>query len=381
MYMFRLKSYFLFGFVLACSGSCKHPFDPPKIPLNKNPLVVEGFINASPDSETIVWLSRVQDFAEADSSLPEPGAVIFLEGEDGSRVSLLDEGGGKYVSDRLNLLLYKKYRLNISTSDGNQYQSDFVNAKKAQPIDSLEWNQNSDVTIYVNTHDPLDSTMYYRWDYTETWNYLSNLSTPWGVENRRIFAKDSLTQTDSCWRTSNSSDVIIGNSLALGQDLISHYAIATVPVNSEKISNRYSILVRQYALSKEAYEFFLTLKKNTQQMGTLFDPQPSQLPTNIHCITNPAEKIVGFIYATSITQKRIFIWHGQVQNWHYEGERADCDNLIHTYQNPTDFRIFDYPDTTFAPYYFQSGGGLVLVRKSCTYCTYYGGTNVKPGFW
>jgi hypothetical protein len=366
---------------MVCWGACKHPFDPPKIPANANPLVVEGFINASSDSTTVVSLSRVQNFGEADSSLAESGAVIMLEGEDGSRFPLLDEGGGKYVSDHLNLSVYKKYRLNISTSDGNQYQSDFVTAKKSQPIDSLEWNQNSDVTIYVNTHDPLDSTKYYRWDYIETWNYLSNLSTPWGVENRRIFAKDSLTQTDSCWRSQNSTEIVIGNSVALDEDVISHYPVVTVPINSEKISDRYSILVRQYALTIEAFQFFQILKKNTQQTGSLFDPQPSQLPTNIHCLTNPSEKIIGYVYATSMTEKRIFINHREVQNWHYQGQQQDCSNFIYTSQNPTDFRIFDYPDTSFAPYYFQSGGGLVLVRKSCTYCTYYGGSNIKPSFW
>jgi hypothetical protein len=134
-------------------------------------------------------------------------------------------------------------------------------------------------------------------------------------------------------------------------------------------------------LTKEAYQFFQTLQKNTQQTGTLFDPQPSQLPTNFHCLTNPGEKIIGFIYATNITERRIFISHRQVENWHYQGQAQDCDNLVHTFANPVDFRIFDYPDTSFAPYYFQSGGGLVLVRKSCTYCTYYGGSNVKPSFW
>jgi hypothetical protein len=379
--MNRLKPYFFLSLAMVGYGSCKHPFDPPKIPANTNPLVVEGFINANSDSVTIINLSRVQNFGEVDSSLAEPGAVIFLESDDGVRYALLDEGGGKYVSDALHLSFKNKYRLNISTSDGNQYQSDFVTTKESQPIDSLEWAQNSDVTIYVNTHDPMDSTRYYRWDYVETWNYLSNLSTPWGVENRRIFAKDSLTQTDSCWRTRPSTEVVIGNSVALAEDVISHFPVTTVPINSEKISHRYSILVRQYALTKEAFEFFQILQKNTQQTGTLFDPQPSQLPTNIHCLTNPVEKIIGFVYATSTSEKRIFISTRQVQNWHYQGEAQDCSNFIYTTQNPTDFRIFDYPDTSYAPYYFQSGGGLVLVRKSCTYCTYYGGTNVKPSFW
>ncbi len=375
----RNNIFYLLGLLLFFA--CKHPFDPPKIPVNNRPLVVEGFINATPDSSTTMTISRVQNLGQAGSLLPEWNAVVIIESEDGATYPLLEDGFGKYSSGHLSLPQFKNYRLDITTADGNKYLTDFVEAKKAQPIDSLEWSQNSDVHIYVNTQDPLDSTKYYRWDYVETWNYLSNVSSPWGVENRIIFAKDSLTQTDSCWRTSHSTDIITTNSLALSQDLISHFLVCTVPVNTEKISDRYSILVMQYALTKEAYQFFLTLKKNTQQTGSLFDPQPSQLPSNLHCITHPEEKVVGFVYATSVTERRIFIRHTQVQNWHYPGLSGACDNLIYTFQNPTDFRIFDYPDTTYAPYYFQSGGGLVLIKKSCTYCTYYGGSNVKPLFW
>ena len=57
----------------------------------------------------------------------------------------------------------------------------------------------------------------------------------------------------------------------------------------------YSINVKQYALSHEAYLFFEKIKKNTEQLGSIFDPQPSELQGNIHCITNPAETVVGYV--------------------------------------------------------------------------------------
>ncbi len=373
------KIYYLFFLLMAFA--CKHPFESPSIPANDRPLVVEGLINAGQDATTTVNLNRVQNLAQADSMNPELHAVILIEGLDGSSYPLLEDGLGKYSADHLNLTLYQNYRLNITTSDGNKYLSDYTIAKKTQPIDSLEWSQHSDVTIYVNSYDALDSTKYYRWDYVETWNYLSNLSTPWGVENFIIFAKDSLTQTDSCWRTAHSTDIITANSLALSEDRIVHYPVATVTQNTEKISNRYSILVRQYALTKEAYDYYAILRKNTQQTGSLFDPQPALLPTNLHCITNPKEMVIGFVTASTVEEKRIFINHNELQDWHYAGVSVDCSHLIFVNQNPTDFRIMDYPDSSYAPYYFVTNGPLVLVPKACTYCTYYGGTNVKPSYW
>jgi Domain of unknown function (DUF4249) len=370
--------------ILAFFG-CSHPYEPPPIPFNSRPLVVEAVINANPDATTTVMLSRVQNLAEGSSSsmgTPEPNAVVTLEAEDGTQIALPDQGKGQYTAEHLNLMLYANYRVNITTADGNRYQSDFVHAKLTPPIDSLEWNQNSDVTIYVNTHDPLDSTIYYRWDFVETWNYLANLNSIWGLENRKIFLKDSLTQTDSCWRTQPSTDIVTASSVAYSQDVISHYQVTTIPEGSEKLSNRYSILVKQYALTKEAYEYYQTLRKNTQQTGSLFDPQPLNLPTNVHCLTHPAETVIGFVSASTVEEKRIFIDHTQISNWKYEGVvSSDCSYFIYVDQNPTDFSIFDYPDTTYGPYYFITNGPLVLVSRSCTECTYYGGSNVKPSFW
>lgn len=369
--------------MLTCFA-CSHPYEPPPLPINTRPLVVEALINASPNGISTVMLSRVQNLSEANSSsgAPETNAVVMLEMEDGTQIPLLDQGKGQYTSDPLNLALYANYRLNITTAGGNRYQTDFVHAKKTPAIDSLEWSQNSDVSVYVNTHDPLDSTTYYRWDYIETWNYLANLNSIWGLENRKIFFKDSLTQTDSCWRTDSSTDIVTANSLAYSQDVISHYQIVTIPVGTEKISNRYSILVKQYALTKEAYEYYQTLRKNTQQTGSLFDPQPMNLPTNIHCLTHPTETVIGFVSASTVEEKRIFIDHSQLNDWNYDGlVSADCSHFIYVDPNPGDFSVFTYPDTTYGPYYFITNGPLVLVSRACTECTFYGGSNVKPSFW
>ena len=68
-----------------------------------------------------------------------------------------------YQSLALNLDSTLQYRLNIVTSDGNKYQSDFVTVRQAPPIDSLTWELAGDpdpitgkqfFNIYVNSHDP-----------------------------------------------------------------------------------------------------------------------------------------------------------------------------------------------------------------------------------
>jgi hypothetical protein len=66
--------------------------------------------------------------------------------------------------------------------------------------------------------------------------------------------------------------------------------------------------LRQYALTKEGFEYYERLKKNTEQIGSIFDPQPSALSGNIHCITTPAELVLGFISASTISHKQFTLF-------------------------------------------------------------------------
>ncbi|HEX8377054.1 MAG TPA: DUF4249 family protein [Pedobacter sp.] len=65
--------------------------------------------------------------------------------------------------------------------------------------------------------------------------------------------------------------------------------------------------VKQYGITKEGFNFLAKMKENTEQVGGIFDPQPTELKGNIFCMTNPCEKVIGFMHAGRISEKRIFI--------------------------------------------------------------------------
>ena len=308
-------------------------------------------------------------------------AVIVIEQEQGNNFNVAEQGNGIYRSLPLNLDPNNKYRLKIKTADNKEYISELTAGKTPPPIDSLTWKQNGNVTVFVHTHDPLNNTRYYRWDYVETWDYESIYSTAYGVNNGLIFVKDSTTQTDSCWRTANSTNIILGSSVALSEDVISNLPVALIPQHGEKISMGYSILVRQYAITEEAFRYLQLIQKNTQQLGTLFDAQPSQLKGNIQSVNDADEPVIGYISASAVTEKRIFIRNSQLTDWHYAQNLQYCGTILTILINPTNYLIFDYPDTSFGPYYFAVGGILYIAKKGCLECTEQGGTNVKPIFW
>lgn len=362
--------------------ACKKAYNPPEIQVVTNFLVVDGTINCGPNAVTTITLSRTKRLNDSILFHPELNASVYIDGEAGGSFVLDAKGEGVYQSQPLNLPAGLNYRVRIDVN-GREYRSDYTTAKVTPPIDSLTWRQDGDAIISVHAHDPSNNTRYYRWDYTETWTYQMNFHTEWGIKDGMSYVRDSLTQTDSCWRTANSETIVVGSSVALSNDVISYYPVARVTQSTEKISKRYSILVKQYAINDEAFRYLQLIRKNTEQMGTLFDGQPSQLEGNIHAADNPAEPVIGFITASTVTQKRLFITNNEVDDWDYlaAGGKCTLDEMLQIPVNPVDYRIWTYPDPDYTVYQYTTGGPVIIGRKVCLECTALGGTNVKPSFW
>jgi hypothetical protein len=105
-----------------------------------------------------------------------------------------------------------------------------------------------------------------------------------------------------------STTISIANTEKLTANVIYQFPLTQIPYNtSDKLIDRYSILVKQYALTRDWYEWNQKIKKNTEQLGSIFDAQPSETGGNIHCVTDPLETVVGFVGCTTETEKRIFI--------------------------------------------------------------------------
>ncbi|MEP6594858.1 MAG: DUF4249 domain-containing protein [Ginsengibacter sp.] len=376
-----IHQFIKYAVIILIAVTCKKSYQPPAITAINNFLVVDGNINTAPASATTITLSRARRLIDTVTSIPELHAQVFIENNSGIKYLLQEMGGGKYTSDQLTLNGSDTYRLDITTANGRNYQSEFVPVIQTPAIDSLNWKREKDVTVYVNTHDPQNDTRYYRWEYEETWEYHSFYETILGTSNGRIFYRDSITQAFKCWSNSASTDIILGSSVKLSEDVISNIPIAVVPENSPKINFRYGILAKQYGLTKEAYAYWQILQKSTQQLGTLFDAQPSQLAGNIHSIENPTEPVIGYISASSIQQKRMFINNKQLDNWHGVASGSICDiSFIPQDPNPSNYLIFHYSDTTYGAYYFVTGG-IAITKKTCLDCTLAGGSNTKPNFW
>jgi hypothetical protein len=324
---------------------------------------------------------------------PELNAIIsIVDQSSGNSYPLVDSNNiGTYTSAPQNLSPLDQYQIKIYTTNGDQYLSDFVPVKISAPIDSVTWSQDINVFIFVNTHDPSDNSIYYKWDFVETWEHDAAITTYiQAVGDTLIFSGGATPseQTDSCWSSDASNSIITGTSAALKQDVISEQPITTIIQDDPKLAVRYSILVRQIPLTEAAFNYWELIEKNSQQLGTLFDPQPSQLPSNIHSTINPNEPVIGYISAAAPQEGRLFINASQVSNWNPPppiNTTLSCP-VVYGGEPTEDWPVYvdPYPDSSYTPYNVGGSGivaTLYLTRKKCVDCWAQGGSTVRPSYW
>jgi len=356
-------------------SSCVKPFNPVINRPAADFLVVDGQIIAG--GETTIKLSKTRSVNDSASSSPEKSAQVLIESSSGESYSLQPEGDGIYRSQGSQVNTSGKYRLRIITS-GKTYLSDYVDVKETPDIDSLQWVQDGNINISVNTHDPFNNTRYYRWEYVETYEYHAAYFSYLDFRNGELVFIEPDEYREICYTTNNSKEILLGNTTALQNDVVSMAPIISIPNDNSKISVRYSILVKQYALTAASYNYWRIVKQNSQPNGDIFDPQPSQLYGNIHCVEDPDEPVIGFINASSVKEKRLFI------RWSELSDRTEIDNsgLCRETLVPRNEVAKFLSEGGKLPAYATGNGSIIAIANSvCVDCRLRGGVTQKPSFW
>ena len=419
--------YIFHSLILVGFLSCKKAFNPNLTTRATNYLAVDGAI-ISGDS-TFITLSRTTTLSDTTQKKVELKAVLSIEDDQSKLYGFAEKGKGIYTLGVTNFSSSRQYRLDIKTSDGKIYQSDFVPMKVTPPIDSIYFKENSDKTLlfYVNAHDGTNSTRYYRWDYKETWSYVPLYQAFYQYKNGQIVPIQPNTPDyiNICYRTGLSNQIFVGSSSKLAQDVISNQLLGgLIGGESEKIGHAYVMQLKQYALTQAGFEYYQNLKSNTEQLGSIFDAQPSIIKGNIHCVTSPSDVVMGFI-SVSTTTTRQFNLHANdipVRVTDNTGtiEWKQYEYYSSYYYAPPDVdhckfnTITTTPYSTFAARFtkiFARGDSVLISRdayiqndapaanflepdraiatgyiyyyapKNCVDCRLKGGTNIKPSYF
>jgi hypothetical protein len=341
-------------------------------------LVVEGILTDQPGGCT-VKLSKSLPLSAETSTEVLSGCTVVVSDDLGNWVNLYETKPGTYVSGGLfRGYVGRKYKLHVNTNNPDMayksYESLSMEMKPVPVIDSLYYNKidtevapdgrikEQECQIFLNTADPDGICKHYRWDYSETWMF----RLPYDVPNR------------TCWITNNSNSIFIKNTSVLAEDIIDKFPIQYVSAQTDRLSQRYSLLVNQYSLNEDEFNYWEKLQNVTENVGSLYDITPVSISGNIYCVEEPKEQVLGYFSVSSVTSKRIFIedsFKGLVRLYDecptdtvYGGQPAP-EGLGISY-----WLIIDNSFDINNPY------KVYTMTKGCADCTIRG-TNVEPSFW
>lgn len=363
--------------------ACVEPYAPHEIKSAESYLVVDGFLNGSTKSAEIKLTHAIA--LSQDIPIPaEEKATVTVESANGTVFPLTETDKGIYTASNLNFDETAAYRLRIKTAGGSSYSSDYVTLRKSPSFDSVVWRTKTvgntqGIQFYANGHDPLNQTTFYRYRFTETWEFRATYVSDWRKSGDTPILRDPITeQVYTCWRTQGSIQVLTVSTRNLSEDVVSMYPINFIPKGSRMLSRTYSILVQQRAISQEEYEYWDLIRKTTESLGGLFDPLPSQVVGNVHNDDDASEEVLGYFTGGYVQEKRIFVSFLELP-----GDLQTVD----PYDFPCETRTIPYSQPEL------SGGDVLLSTigipptawlvgtPNCSDCTTLGGKNVKPDFW
>jgi len=305
----------LFYLILLFSN-CVEEFNP-EAQGYENLLVVDAFLSDSDESFTVT-LSRSFPI-DTTQFIPESGAFVSLSSESGETHNLQETGspGNYQTNGNIMTQVGQSYKLSIQTQNGNQYESSEVTMRKTPEIDSITFRYEEKTTaglqgmqVYANTHDPANNTWYYRWEWDESWEFSMPYDSYLYWEDDMIILRDE--RIYRCWKYDSSTSIDISSSKSLTEDRISDFPLIYVTTQTDRLERKYSLLVKQYGLSEESYNYWKELQNVTENLGTLFDPQPSIIYGNIININDPNEIVLGYFDASTVSEQRIFISRKQL---------------------------------------------------------------------
>ena len=294
-------------------------------------IAIEGRILAG--EETVAYLSYTTPLNSEEEAPDILNAQVYVIGQNGyrSEAAEFNMEDNCYVINTRTLDNNTHYALEV-TVDGETYQSEFQPLLTSPEIDEVTWQENEgSVSIFVTTLAEKDDPRHFMWSFEEDWEFHAEVDMRGNDEIKPIYVKEhypGLTEAHNpylfCWMHDVSRNLLLHSTANLSENMAENIKLHEISIEDIRISYIYSILVKQWSLSDEAYRYFHTAKQYTEESEGLFTPILSDYQGNIVCTTNPNKRAHGYVLASSVATKRIFIYEEEFKHMRTLYSNPNC---------------------------------------------------------
>ena len=216
----------------------------------------------------------------------------------------------------------RNYTLLITTAEGRNYRSDATLTPNRVPITNLRAERITNdldeegVGIYLDNSAPNNTPSYFRYEYEETYKIIAPRWDPFEMEVVHYIACDTVPyQVDirprteeqrTCFASSQSTEVIQASTADLEGSTIENKRIRYLSRDNYIISHRYSLNVKQFSQTQEAYLFYERLQEFSSSENLFSQVQPGLLEGNVFSETSSEEKVLGYFEVASVSTERMY---------------------------------------------------------------------------
>ena len=314
----------------------------------------------------------------------------------GCDVSLIDEldnawhyndlTGGIYrtsIPDE-ELIHGRHYKIRVITAEGNVYESDYEMLNPGIEVDSLYYDAEDKVDeitgepytglqFYLDVNAGEDESRYFRWRIDECYEYTSfaPISYFYLDDTHTPILPADPWAVYRCWREGEVGGLFQSSTMNLSQNEKKRIHLNYVSAQTERLRIKYSLEVKQYTLSEDAYNYFEQNRLATEEADGLYTRQPRQPITNFMNVDDASERVLGYFWASTQTNQRIFV--PRIEEMDVQAE--DC-----AYWEYSDLEDGEGP---FPIYLFddKNSGKVYVSSRDCFDCTRRGGSNTRPDYW
>lgn len=310
--------------------SCVTEFQPDPVSIPPS-LIIDGQITDQPGPYTIK-LTRTADYSYKSLNLLEAGATVVIADNLGNQETLKEQPlGGTYQTSATGIrgVPGRSYTLTIQTKSGKRYVSTPEVLPAVPPIKKLYYESKYTPTttvadaeqtwsVYVDSDDPDTLGNYYKWSWAHYEMVAACRKTFISAQN--IYT--GISCCTDCWDIARCYNCLTLNSDAnINGKAISRQYITDVPFTS---FSRYYIEVEQQALSRNAYQFWKSVRQLTNNTGGLFDAAPSSVQGNVKCVSDPGELVYGYFGAVGVSTGYLYVDRSGGQG----GPKTDFPTII-----------------------------------------------------
>jgi hypothetical protein len=369
-------------------GSCIDPFVPETASYDRV-LYIECLLNNDTSQVQKVRISRATPVISSSgtNSIVQQenvsGALVVINENNEKSYNFKEDKPGHYLAGpEFQPQSGYAYQL-VVNFEGNTFESAEIIMKEGHPIDRITFKHTREKVsetspvydgyhFYASTHSDSEDPLYFRWQSDITYFFKAYFDAT-HIWDGRAQIPASNADVKWCWASNTVKGIYVANTEGLAENRISEAPLHFQSQYGDALSIRYSLNLKQYSISREAFLFWNDMGRMVNQNGGMYDTQPYRIEGNIRCVNDPGVFVTGIFEAAGFSEKRIYV------------------------KKPTEFEVFpvtctkDTIGTRDLPWYRIPRGSYIILdyasgqyfysSPQCFDCTLKNGTVERPAFW